>query len=110
MFINKVIYDKRSEMVIINLLTSALAWWFLNMLVHGEVGKSYNVGSPQAITLAQLAEKVANHFPIRPKINLGVSSDRNLRRSKFVPDVSLEKNSLKLSITVDLNAAPSVAS
>jgi dTDP-glucose 4,6-dehydratase len=84
---------------------SDMAWWFLNMLVHGEVGKSYNVGSPQAITLAQLAEKVVNNFPSRPKIIMGLSSDRNLRRSKFVPDVSLAKNTLKLDVTVDLETA-----
>lgn len=84
---------------------SDMAWWLLNMLVQGVVGKSYNVGSSQEITLAQLAEKVASNFPIRPKIILGASSDRNLRRSKFVPDVSLAKNTLKLRVTVDLETA-----
>ena len=84
---------------------SDMAWWFLNILAQGQVGKSYNVGSPQEISLAHLAEKVANNFPIRPKIILGVSSDRNLHRSRFVPDVSLARNTLKLNEAVDLDTA-----
>jgi dTDP-glucose 4,6-dehydratase len=84
---------------------SDMAWWILCILVQGAVGKSYNVGSPQSLTLAQLAEKVAVNFPERPKITLGFSSDRMLRRSKFIPDVSLIQDTLGLTLTVDLETA-----
>ena len=84
---------------------SDMAWWLLRILVQGTVGLSYNVGSPQAVTLAQLAEKIASHFPVHPKILIGVSPDRNLRRSKLVPDVSLAQNTLGLRLTVDLEMA-----
>ncbi len=84
---------------------SDMAWWLINILVRGIVGKSYNVGSPYEISLAQLAEIIANNFTVRPKIVLGASSDQNLRRSKFVPDVSLSINTLNLKISVDLDTA-----
>lgn len=84
---------------------SDMAWWLLKILVQGGVGKSYNIGSPVGITLIQLAKKVANNFPVQPRIILGTSLNPNLHRSKFVPDVSLAENTLKLDITVPLETA-----
>jgi nucleoside-diphosphate-sugar epimerase len=87
------------------LYASDMAWWLLSILVQGTVGMSYNVGSPQAVTLTRLADLVANNFLARPRILLGVSSDRHLHRSKFVPDISLAQKTLGLSQTIDLETA-----
>lgn len=87
------------------LYASDMAWWLLCILVQGTVGSSYNIGSPQGVTLARLADIVASNFLARPRILLGVSSDRHLHRSKFVPDVSLAQKTLGLSQTVDLETA-----
>lgn len=84
---------------------SDMAWWLLRILVQGTSGTSYNVGSPHGVTLQELAEKIAGHFPVRPKILSRLSSDKSLRRSKFVPDVNLAKNTLDLCINVDLDSA-----
>ena len=84
---------------------SDMAWWLLRILAQGTVGTTYNVGSPYGLTLKQLAEKISSHFPVRPKILAHVSSDKSLRCSKFVPDVSLAQNTLGLNITVDLDTA-----
>lgn len=84
---------------------SDMAWWILNILVRGEVGQNYNIGSPESITLQGLAEKIAGQFPHPPKIICGVSDDKSLRRSKFVPDVRLATTSLGLKITTDLDTA-----
>jgi nucleoside-diphosphate-sugar epimerase len=84
---------------------SDMAWWILRILVQGAVGQSYNVGSPQAVTLARLAEVIAGNFTVRPQVLLGVSSDRHLRRSKFVPNVSLAQNTLGLKPAMDLDSA-----
>lgn len=84
---------------------SDMAWWLLSILVQGVVEKNYNVGSQKGITLTDVAEKVANNFSIHPKVIIGGGSDSNLRRSKFVPDVSLSINTLNLKITVDLETA-----
>ncbi|MBK8783847.1 MAG: hypothetical protein IPO22_19065 [Anaerolineales bacterium] len=77
----------------------------MNILARGTVGLSYNVGSPNGITLVKLADIVAESFLAKPKVLLGVSSDRQLRRSKFVPDVGLAQNTLGLKLTVDLETA-----
>lgn len=82
---------------------SDMAWWILNILVHGSVGMSYNVGSPESITLQELAEKIACQTPQRPKIISGISKDKTLRSSRFVPNVDLATNSLGLKITTDLD-------
>jgi len=84
---------------------SDMAWWLLRILAQGTVGTSYNVGSPHGVTLQELAEKIAGHLPVRPEILSRLSSDKSLRRSKFVPDVSLAKSTLDLCINVDLDSA-----
>ena len=84
---------------------SDMAWWLLRILTQGTVGTSYNVGSPNGVTLQKLAEKIAGHLPVRPEILSRLSSDKSLRRSKFVPDVSLAMNALSLNINVDLDTA-----
>jgi nucleoside-diphosphate-sugar epimerase len=84
---------------------SDMAWWILNILVHGTVGLSYNIGSPESITLQELAEKIALMAPKPPKIIRGISDDKSLRSSRFVPDVNLAKKSLSLKITIDLDTA-----
>lgn len=84
---------------------SDMAWWLLNILVQGKVGTSYNVGSPEAITLQELAEKIAGQFPKPPKIISGLSKDKSLKISKFVPAVDLAINSLALKITTNLDTA-----
>ena len=84
---------------------SDMAWWLLRILAQGTVGTSYNVGSPHGVTLQKLAEKIAGHLPVRPEILSRLSSDKSLRRSKFVPDVNLAKNTLDLCINVNLDLA-----
>jgi dTDP-glucose 4,6-dehydratase len=82
---------------------SDMAWWLLNILVRGKTGASYNIGSPEAICLRDLAEKIAGQFPKSPKILSGFSKDS--RVSKFVPDVNLAMRTLDLKITTNLDTA-----
>ena len=84
---------------------SDMAWWLLNILVRGTVGTSYNVGSPESITLQELTEKIAVLVPKSPKIRCGSSDDKLMRSSRFVPNVDLAKSSLGLKITTDLDTA-----
>jgi dTDP-glucose 4,6-dehydratase len=84
---------------------SDMAWWLLNILVQGKVGMNYNVGSPEAITLQDLAEKIAGQFPKPPKIISGLSKDPSLKVSKFVPNVDLAIKNLDLKITINLDTA-----
>ena len=84
---------------------SDMAFWLLSILVQGTVGLSYNVGSPYGVTLRQLAEKIADHFPLRPKIISRVAEDGNSNHSKFVPDITLAQKTLDLGLKVDIETA-----
>jgi dTDP-glucose 4,6-dehydratase len=82
---------------------SDMAFWFLRILTAGTPGLSYNVGSPDGITLAEVASMVANHFSPKPDIRLRSSSTAHTTR--FVPDISLAVDTLGLGITVPLEKA-----
>lgn len=84
---------------------SDMARWLLRILTQGTVGLSYNVGSSNGVTLEHLAEMIASNFLKPPQVLLGVSSEQQLRHSRFVPDVSLAKNALGLKETVNLETA-----
>jgi nucleoside-diphosphate-sugar epimerase len=84
---------------------SDMAWWLLNILVRGEVGQSYNVGSPDPISLQDLAMKIASNFSSSPKIISGLSRSPEQQASKFVPNVELAHRTLDLKVKVDLDTA-----
>lgn len=84
---------------------SDMAWWMLNILVRAAPGQIFNVGSPQEISLHQLAERISAYFQWRPEIMLNVAAERSPPPSRFVPDVSLARDSLGLSLTVNLDTA-----
>lgn len=84
---------------------SEMALWLLSILLHGTVGASYNVGSPEGVTLRRLAEAIAGWFPSRIEIHSRTGPDSHLHRSRFVPDVTLAREALGLTIRVDLETA-----
>lgn len=84
---------------------SDMAWWLLNILVRGEVGQSYNVGSPDPISLQDLAQKIASNFQTPPKIISGLSRGPEEQPSKFVPNVDRAIRTLDLKVTVNLDTA-----
>jgi dTDP-glucose 4,6-dehydratase len=83
---------------------SDMAVWLLKILIDGKPGQAYNVGSPNGISLKQLAECIASHFPATPEI-VHVPANKSTPRSKFVPDVTLAQESLGLTIKVNIDEA-----
>jgi dTDP-glucose 4,6-dehydratase len=79
---------------------SDMAVWFLRLLAYGNPGVAYNVGSPDSISLKDLAEKIRQYAGANSKIDI-----RNLNedRSKFIPDVGLCIKSMGLAIKVDID-------
>ncbi len=84
---------------------SDMAFWLLTMLARGDSGEVYNVGSPDAVTLGELAHLIAAEFDNRPEIKLSTSASHQLQNTRFVPDVSLAQDKLQLNLTVNLNDA-----
>jgi len=63
-----------------------LAGWLLTLLVKGEAGSAYNVGSDQGLTVAELAHQVvACIAPGKPVKIVGQVSEQ--ARSYYVPDI-----------------------
>ena len=82
---------------------SDMANWLLTILVAGVPGTAYNVGSPTAITLGQLAERIAATFETPPAVECRPLGEPRI--NKFVPDVSRAVSTLGLSASVDLDRA-----
>lgn len=80
-----------------------LAVWLLILLTRGESGVAYNVGSDEAISIADLAKRVvARIAPHKPVKILGQSND--VGRSFYVPDISRAKG-LGLDVWTSLNVS-----
>lgn len=84
---------------------SDMAFWLLRILIDGKEGLVYNVGSPQDISLRDLAYKVADNFSPASKIILSGYGTGAGQCSRFVPDVSLCQKSLKLEQKVGIDQA-----
>jgi dTDP-glucose 4,6-dehydratase len=82
-----------------------LALWLLTLLERGRGGRAYNVGSDQAITIANLADQVRDLLsPGKPVYILG-KADFSGARSRYVPDISRARTELGLDVTIPLAEA-----
>lgn len=84
---------------------SDMAYWLLRLLVDGEIGGAYNVGSPIGTSLKDLAAKVAEHTPCRPSIELNTLPTRNIPSTRWVPDVALAYADCGLRLRIELDEA-----
>ncbi len=82
-----------------------LAHWLWTILEHGAPGRAYNVGSPEAITISDLAHTVARCVNPSCEVRvLGVpTADRPAER--YVPSVERAENELGLRVRVGLEDA-----
>ena len=82
---------------------SDLAHWLLTLLQRGASGNAYNVGSDEAISIADLAllvrDIVSSEKQVQVKSQLLAD---NVFRNRYVPDISKAKMDLGLEITVPL--------
>lgn len=81
-----------------------MAWWLLNILLRGESGRSYNLGSAKAITLKELAGRIGHLTNDKVEIH----HSRALLKSKpsvFVPSTELAHSELGLTSKFDLDEA-----
>lgn len=82
-----------------------LAEWLLTMLDKGEPGRAYNVGSDQAISIADLAHQVRGLIaPDKPVRILG-QVEASGARSRYVPDIYRARTELGLCVTTPLSEA-----
>jgi dTDP-glucose 4,6-dehydratase len=81
-----------------------LAAWLLTLLTKGTPGSAYNVGSDQAISIADLARKVASFAPRAPVVTIKGAAMPGAPRSRYVPAIA-RAQSLGLDVWTPLDEA-----
>jgi dTDP-glucose 4,6-dehydratase len=83
---------------------SDMAIWLWRIFIHGTDGRAYNVGSEHALSVAELAARVAEAFEPPPVIRIrGESTAAAARR--YVPSTARARGELGLEQRVDLETA-----
>lgn len=85
--------------------TADLATWLWTILFRGAPARPYNVGSPVAVSMKDLASIIATSVQPRVAVNVRGHSAGEERSPRYVPNVRRAQNELGLKICTDLNAA-----
>ncbi len=86
------------------LYASDLVVWLWYILILGEAGRPYNVGSDESISIGGLAERISQILGTGKFEILG-APDTGWNPGRYVPDVNLIKRELGLFRTVSLDEA-----
>lgn len=82
-----------------------LARWLMKLLLEGKAGRAYNVGSDEAISIADLAYRVRDLIaPDKPVRILG-KPEKNAVRNRYVPDIGQARRELGLEVFTPLDRA-----
>jgi len=84
---------------------SDMAFALLKILVSGQSGMNYNLGSEEAVTLETLAKSVASHFTPNPEVIFSVNTPGLAKPSRLVPSMALVAKDFGLQPKVNLKAA-----
>ncbi len=84
---------------------SDAAYWFLRILTAGQSGDVVNVGSPDGITLQDLAKEIAKNFEPSPEIMFNTSPRSAGRSAQLLPNTSHAQNEYGLSVFTPLDEA-----
>ena len=76
--------------------------WLLTILERGESGRAYNVGSDEAISIADLAYLVRDTLSPNKRVRILGNAIGNAERNRYVPDVTKAKRELGLELTFSL--------
>lgn len=75
--------------------------WLLHIMVRGQSGRAYNVGSDRHVSIAGLAETVAR-IAGRPGAVVVAKRPEAGPRARYVPDISRARGELGLEVRLDL--------
>jgi nucleoside-diphosphate-sugar epimerase len=87
------------------LYAADLAVWLLTLLVRAPANRAYNVGSGEAISIGELAEKVAAEFEPRAPVRIRDVPVPGRAPERYVPSVERVRRELGLEPTVGLDDA-----
>jgi len=87
------------------LYASDLAIWLWTILINGKTCYPYNVGSDKDLTIATLADTVANIFKTPLKVKISKLSKKNDKAERYVPSIDRAKKELGLNVNINLEKA-----
>ncbi len=87
------------------LYTADLAIWLWTILLHGESGRAYNVGSEESVSIAQVAKTVALSVSTNIKIEIHGTKKVNQPVERYVPNGQRATTELKLQQIIYLDEA-----
>ena len=82
-----------------------LTAWLWKILCDGAAGQAYNVGSDDAVSIAELAHLIATEVQPKLPVNIAKSRDPNRHPERYVPNIDKAKNELNLSQWISLPEA-----
>jgi dTDP-glucose 4,6-dehydratase len=87
------------------LYASDLAAWLWTLLFRAPSGEAYNVGSDEAVSIADLARAVVEALGVSSEVQLGREVIPGMPRAQYVPDTAKAREQLGLCVSVDLRDA-----
>jgi nucleoside-diphosphate-sugar epimerase len=87
------------------LYAADLAIWLWKILFRGQHLKPYNIGSDESLSIAEVAQRVAEQF--QPKLAMDVKGKANLPKpiERYIPDIHRAKDELGLAAFIPLPQA-----
>src|SRR5829696_5358799 len=85
-----------------------LAVWLWTLLVRGQSGRAYNVGSEEAVTIRELADAVARAADTigrHPTVSIARSADPTAPPTRYVPSTRRAREELGLRAHITLDEA-----
>ena len=82
-----------------------LAQWLMTLLDHGKAGQAYNVGSDQAISIAEIAHLVRRIVAPSKSVHILSATNVSNGRNIYVPSIQRAKEELNLEVKISLEEA-----
>lgn len=81
------------------------AFWFLNLLLNGSIEETINIGSPNEISLQNLAQLISTNFNSSPDIIFNTLPRAQKREPKLVPPMSQALSKYNLAVYTPIEDA-----
>ncbi len=82
-----------------------LAIWLLTILLQGQHGRAYNVGSDQALSIAELAHRVRETLAPGADVHIAHTHDDKAGRNRYIPAIQRARHELALDTWTPLEQA-----
>lgn len=87
------------------LYAADMAIWLWTILLRGKSLRPYNVGSDKSLSIAEIAQQVAEQFPAKISVEARGKPDSRKSIECYVPDVSRAKDELNLEGHIHFDVA-----